>query len=48
MAVVNHTINSQLWGDTGLFVDGISIPDSASFQGDEIAKAGRATACPTA
>ena len=40
MAVVNHTINSMLWGKTGLFVDGISIPDSASFQGSDIEKAG--------
>ena len=40
IAVVNHTINTMLWGKTGLFVDGISIPDSASFQGAEIAKAG--------
>ena len=40
MAVVNHTINTMLWGKTGLFVEGISIPDSASFQGTDIAKAG--------
>jgi gamma-glutamyltranspeptidase/glutathione hydrolase len=40
MAVMNHTINSMLWGKTGLFVDGISIPDSASFQGPEMAKVG--------
>jgi gamma-glutamyltranspeptidase/glutathione hydrolase len=40
MAVVNHTINTALWGKTGLFVDGVSIPDSAAFQGAEIAKAG--------
>jgi gamma-glutamyltranspeptidase/glutathione hydrolase len=40
MAVVNHTINTMLWGKTGLFVDGISIPDSASFQGGDVAKAG--------
>jgi len=40
MAVVNHTINTALWGKTGLFVDGISIPDSGAFQGTEIAKAG--------
>jgi gamma-glutamyltranspeptidase/glutathione hydrolase len=40
MAVVNHTINSMLWGNTGLFVDGISIPDSAAFQGAEIEEAG--------
>ena len=40
MAVVNHTISSMLWGKTGLFVDGVSIPDSAAFQGAEIARAG--------
>jgi gamma-glutamyltranspeptidase/glutathione hydrolase len=40
MAVVNHTINGTLWGRTGLFVDGVSIPDSASFQRAEIASAG--------
>ncbi|MGH7968876.1 MAG: gamma-glutamyltransferase, partial [Limisphaerales bacterium] len=40
MAVVNHTINTALWGKTGLFVDGVSIPDSAAFQGAEIAQAG--------
>lgn len=40
MAAVNHTINTALWGRTGLFVDGVSIPDSASFQGAEMAKAG--------
>jgi gamma-glutamyltranspeptidase/glutathione hydrolase len=40
MAAVNHTINTMLWGNTGLFVDGVSIPDSASFQPGEIEKAG--------
>ena len=40
MAAVNHTINTLLWGNTGLFVDGVSIPDSASFQGADIAAAG--------
>jgi len=40
MAVVSHTINANLWGQTGLFVDGVSIPDSASFQGWDIEKAG--------
>jgi gamma-glutamyltranspeptidase/glutathione hydrolase len=40
MAVINHTINTVLWGDTGIFVDGISIPDSAAFQPHEVAKAG--------
>jgi gamma-glutamyltranspeptidase/glutathione hydrolase len=40
MAVINHTINTVLWGDTGIFVDGISIPDSAAFQPHDVAKAG--------
>jgi gamma-glutamyltranspeptidase/glutathione hydrolase len=40
MAVVNHTINTMLWGNTGLFVEGVSIPDSARFQGPDIEKAG--------
>jgi gamma-glutamyltranspeptidase/glutathione hydrolase len=40
IAVVNHTINTVLWGNTGIFVDGISIPDSASFQPSDVAKAG--------
>jgi gamma-glutamyltranspeptidase/glutathione hydrolase len=32
VASVLHTINAFLWGSTGIFVDGVSIPDSASFQ----------------
>ena len=48
MAVMNHTINTMLWGRTGLFVDGVSIPDSAAFQGNEIAKAGPGNRLPIA
>jgi len=40
MAVVAHTINTNLWGDTGLFVDGVSIPDSARHNRAEIAEVG--------
>jgi len=40
MAIINHTINTELWGNTGIFVDGISIPDSAAFQPRDVAKAG--------
>lgn len=32
IASVTHTINTTIWGQTGIFVGGISIPDSASFQ----------------
>jgi gamma-glutamyltranspeptidase/glutathione hydrolase len=40
VAAVTHSINTTLWGDTGLFVGGISIPDSASFQQAAIKEAG--------
>jgi gamma-glutamyltranspeptidase/glutathione hydrolase len=40
MAVVNHTINTMLWGNSGIFVDGVSIPDSGAWQGAQIALAG--------
>jgi gamma-glutamyltranspeptidase/glutathione hydrolase len=40
VAAVTHSINAVLWGNTGIFVDGVSIPDSASFQQDAIKKAG--------
>lgn len=40
VAALCHTINTSLWGNTGLFVDGISIPDSASFQQALLAEVG--------
>jgi gamma-glutamyltranspeptidase/glutathione hydrolase len=40
VACVLHSINGLLWGSTGIFVDGVSIPDSASFQQQMIAKVG--------
>jgi gamma-glutamyltranspeptidase / glutathione hydrolase len=40
MAVVGHTINTGLWGNTGIFVDGISIPDPAGAQQTEMARVG--------
>lgn len=47
MAALIHTINAVLWGETGLFVDGISIPDSASFQQAEMAAAGPGNRLPS-
>jgi len=38
MAAVLHTINAVVWGTTGIFVDGVSIPDSATFQQSQIAR----------
>jgi gamma-glutamyltranspeptidase/glutathione hydrolase len=40
VAAVTHTINTVLWGNTGLFVGGVSVPDAASFQQAEIKRAG--------
>ncbi len=31
---LTHSINTTIWGGTGIFVDGVSIPDAASFQQD--------------
>ncbi|MDP6810424.1 MAG: gamma-glutamyltransferase [Kiritimatiellia bacterium] len=35
-----HSINTVSWGMTGIFVDGISIPDSAAHQQYQVAAAG--------
>ena len=40
IAAIVHTINTSAWGSTGIFVDGVSIPDSASFQQLLIAETG--------
>lgn len=34
IAVMTHTINAVVWGDTGIVVGGIPLPDSAGFQQD--------------
>lgn len=38
MAAITHSINCVNWGKTGIFVDGISIGDPASFQQAAIAR----------
>jgi gamma-glutamyltranspeptidase len=40
VASIVHSINGMLWGATGIFVDGVSIPDSAAFQQGMIARVG--------
>ena len=35
-----HSINTATWGETGIFVDGVSIPDAATHQQERIAAAG--------
>ena len=40
MAAVLHTINTVHFGRTGIFVDGVSIPDSAHLQRPQILEAG--------
>ncbi len=40
VAAITHTINTAAWGDTGIFVDGISISDAAWFQQARMAETG--------
>ncbi len=40
VVAMTHTINTGAWGSTGINVGGISIPDSAKFQQQQIANAG--------
>jgi len=40
VVAMTHTINTGTWGNTGINVDGISIPDSAKFQQVQIVNAG--------
>ena len=40
VAAFGHTINTNTWGTTGLFVGGISIPDSATYQQERVREAG--------
>lgn len=40
VAAVVHSINTVVWGETGIFVDGVSIPDSASSQQRAVERAG--------
>jgi len=44
---LTHSINTTMWGSTGIFVDGISIPDSASFQQDLLLATGPGNPLPT-
>jgi gamma-glutamyltranspeptidase / glutathione hydrolase len=38
IAVLEHSINTVFWGGNGIFIDGISIPDSASFQQQQLTR----------
>ncbi len=40
VAALTHSCNAVAWGNTGIFVAGVSIPDSASFQQEAIKQAG--------
>jgi len=40
VAAMVHTSNTAVWGTTGIFVDGVSVPDPASFQQRLIAQTG--------
>jgi gamma-glutamyltranspeptidase/glutathione hydrolase len=47
VAAVCHSTNCIMWGTSGLFVDGISIPDAACFQQALLAAAGPGKHLPT-
>lgn len=38
VVALTHTINTVIWGDTGMVVDGVPLPDSAGFQQKALAK----------
>ena len=40
VCALTHSINTIVWGETGIFVDGISIPDSACFQQEKMMRVG--------
>ncbi len=40
MAAMLHTCNTMLWGRTGIFVDGVSIPDAGSGNQEQMKKVG--------
>jgi gamma-glutamyltranspeptidase/glutathione hydrolase len=40
VAAILHSINTLAWGETGIFVDGVSIPDSAARQQRRVQRAG--------
>ncbi len=42
-----HTINTASWGSTGIFVDGISIPDAACKRQKQLAQVGAGNRVPT-
>jgi gamma-glutamyltranspeptidase / glutathione hydrolase len=48
VAAVTHSIYTAVWGNTGIFVAGVSIPDSATFQQEAIKKAGPGRRLPDA
>ncbi len=48
VAALCHSINTILWGELGLFVDGVSIPDAASHQQSNLARVGPGARLPDA
>jgi gamma-glutamyltranspeptidase/glutathione hydrolase len=46
VAALLHSCNCLLWGTTGIFVDGVSIPDAAVIQREAISRAGHGNRLP--
>jgi gamma-glutamyltranspeptidase/glutathione hydrolase len=47
VAAVLHSINTSLWGEGGLVIDGVSIPDAACFQQQLVKDTGPGKRLPT-
>lgn len=41
VVAITHSINTVQWGSNGIFVEGVAIPDAASFQQSRVEAAGR-------
>ncbi len=48
IAAMLHTINTNLWGDTGIFIDGVSISDPGCWAQRGVTQAGPGGRLPTA
>ncbi len=47
VAALLHSINTSLWGESGLIIEGVSIPDAAAFQQSSINHIGPGKRLPT-
>jgi len=46
VAAIVHTSNALFWGETGIFVDGVHVPDAGTYQRSMMAQAGAGNRLP--